>query len=127
MRAYIDSDILIWHLLGDPKALVFLKDLQEKKEYELWVGAIQRAEIIFFMQKDEEKDTLLFLSQFKTAPIDQPIVDAGGILYRNWNPTHGTDVNDALLAATAMLTGGKIYGLNKKHYSMPEIIYEKPF
>jgi predicted nucleic acid-binding protein len=127
MRAYIDSDILIGHLRGDPKALHFLKELQEKKEYELWIGAIQRAEIVFFMRKDEEKNTLLFLSQFKTAMVDQSIVDAGGILFRKWNPTHGTDINDALLAATVKLTGGKIYGLNKKHYPMPEIIFEKPF
>jgi len=127
MRAYIDSDILIWHLRGDSKALHFLKELQEKKEYELWVGAIQRAEIVFFIHKDEEKNTLLFLSQFKTAPIDQSIVDSGGILYRKWNPTHGTDINDALLAATVMQMGGKIYGLNKKHYPMPEIIFEKPY
>ncbi len=127
MRAYIDSDILIWHLRGDHKALVFLKELQEKKEYELWIGAIQRAEIVFFMRKDEEENTLLFLSQFKTAPIDQSIVDSGGMLYRKWHPTHGTDINDALLAATVMQTGGKIYCLNKKHYSMPEIIVEKPF
>ncbi len=127
MRAYIDSDLLIGHLRGDPKTLHFLKEVQENKEYELWVGAIQRAEVVFFMRKDEEKDTLLFLSQFKTAPIDQTIVDAGGNLYRKWNPTHGTDINDALLSATVMQTGGKIYGLNKKHYPMPEIIFEKPF
>jgi|SRR5208283_3289877 len=127
MRAYIDSDILIWHLRGDHKALDFLKELQAKKEYELWIGAIQRAEIVFFMRKEEEKTTLLFLSQFKTAPIDQSMVDAGGILYRKWHPAHGLDINDALLAATAMQTGGKIYCLNKKHYPMPEIIVEKPF
>ena|SRR5258708_2815514 len=127
MRAYIDSDILIGHLRGDTKALHFLKELQEKKEYELWAGAIQRAEIVFFMRKDEETKTLLFLSQFKTAPIDQSIVDTGGILYRKWNPTHGTDINDVLLAATVKQTGGKIYSLNKKHYPMPEIIVEKPY
>jgi predicted nucleic acid-binding protein len=127
MRAYIDSDILIGHLRGDLKALHFLNGLQGNKEYEFWVGAIQRAEIVFFMRKDEEKNTVLFLSQFKTAPIDQAIIDAGGILYRRWNPTHGTDINDVLLAATVMQTGGKIYGLNKKHYPMPEIIFEKPY
>jgi len=38
-----------------------------------------------------------------------------------------TTINDALLAATAMQTGGKIYGLNKKYYPMPEIIFEKPY
>jgi predicted nucleic acid-binding protein len=127
MRAYIDSDILIGHLRGDAKALHFLNELQENQEYEPWIGAIQRAEIVFFMRKDEEKNTLLFLSQFKTAPLDQERVDTGAKLYHKWNPTHGTDINDALLAATVMQTGGKIYGLNKKHYPMPEIIFEKPY
>jgi len=127
MRAYIDSDILIWHLRGERKASVFLNELQEKHEYELWIGAIQRAEIVFFMRKDEEKNTLLFLSQFKTAPIDQAVVDTGGMLYRKWHPAYGLDINDALLAALVMQTGGKIYCLNKKHYPMPEIIVEKPF
>lgn len=127
MRVYIDSDILIWHLRGDKKAFMFLKGLQQKTEYELWVGAIQRAEIVFFMRRHEEENTILFLSQFKTASIDQATVDLGGRLYRQWNPSHGTDINDALLAATAMQTGGKIYCLNKKHYPMPEIMVEKPF
>ena len=127
MRAYIDSDILIWHLRGDTKALLFLKELQEKKEYELWIGALQRAEIVFFMRPEEEKNTLLLLSQFKTAPLDQAIVDAGGKLYRQWHPSHGLDINDALLAATVKHAGGKIYCLNTKHYPMPEIVVEKPF
>lgn len=127
MRVYIDSDILIWHLRGDTKALHFLKELQRKTEYELWIGAVQRAEIVFFMRKSEENDTLLLLSQFKTAPLDQSIVDVGGTLYRKWHPSHGLDINDALLAATVMQTGGKIYCLNLKHYPMPEIIIEKPF
>jgi predicted nucleic acid-binding protein len=127
MRAYVDSDILIWHLRGDDRALGFLKRLHRKHELELWIGAIQRAEIVFFMRKEEEKDTLLLLSHFKTAAIDQSVVDLGGILYRKWHPSHGLDINDALLAALVMQTGGKLFCLNKKHYPMPDIIVEKPF
>ena len=128
MRAYINADILIWHLRGDKRALKFFQNLQEKKaEYELWIGAIQRAEIVFFMRPDEEESTTLFLSQFKTASLDQSCVDLGASLYRKWHPSHGLDINDALLAALVMQTGGKIYCLNKKHYPMPEIIVEKPF
>jgi len=67
----------------------------------------------------------LFLSQFETAPVDQEVVDAGGTLYRTWNPSYGIDVDDAILAATAMQTGGKIYTLNKKHYPMPDILVDQ--
>ena len=122
MRAYVDSDILIWHLRGYHKALRFLRRLREGGEYELWTGALQRAEVAFFMRPEEEEATLLFLSQFKTAPVDQEVADAAGVVYRDWNPGHGTDVNDAVLAATAMKTGGRIYCLNKKHYPMGDVL-----
>lgn len=125
MRAYIDSDILIWHLRGERKSLNLLKKLKNKEGYKLWIGAIQRAEIVFFMRKSEEKNTMLFLSQFETASIDQEIIDNAGSLYRTWNPNHGIDINDAILAATARKTGGIIYTLNVKHYPMPDIIVKK--
>jgi predicted nucleic acid-binding protein len=122
MKAFIDSDILIWHLRGEPKAITLFKRLRDKEKYELWTGAMQRAEVVFFMRPEEEKPTLLFLSQFKTAPVDQMIIDKAGEIYRRWNPRAGTDPNDAILAATVLETGGRIYTLNTKHYPMPEII-----
>jgi PIN domain nuclease of toxin-antitoxin system len=40
MRAYIDSDVLIWHLRGNQKALMFLQRLHHSEENELWTGAM---------------------------------------------------------------------------------------
>lgn len=125
MKAFIDSDILIWHLRGEAKALDLLKTLRNRGQFDLWTGAMQRAEVIFFMRPTEEETTLLFLSQFQTAPVDQKIIDRAGELYRRYNPTRETDVNDAILAATAMQAGGKIYTLNTKHYPMPDILMQR--
>jgi predicted nucleic acid-binding protein len=125
MRAYFDSDILIWHLRGETKALKFFKKLRESGAYEFWIGAMQRAEVIFFMRSGEENSTKLFLSQFKTAPVEQTVVDQAGELFRKWNPSHGMDANDAILAATTMLTGGHVFTLNIKHYPMPDIKVHK--
>ena len=125
MRAYVDSDVLIWHLRGERKALRFLQRLRDSEENELWTGAMQRAEVVFFMKAEEETATLLFLSQFKTASIDQRIVDAAAALYRRWQPSHGLDINDAILAATVMQTGGQIFCLNTKHYPMPGLLVRK--
>lgn len=125
MKAFIDSDILIWHLRGEKKALKLLKALRAQSEYELWIGAMQRAEVTFFMRAPEKDSTMLLLSQFKTASIDEETVDCAADLYRKWHPSHGVDINDALLAATAILRGGKIFCLNKKHYPMPELLVEK--
>ena len=125
MRAYIDSDILIWHLRGKRKALNFLRRLRDEDEYDLWTGVMQRAEVVFFMRPDEEEETLLFLSQFKTESVDQRSIDDAASLYRKWHPSHGIDINDAILAATVIQTGGRIFSLNKKHYPMPEVLAKK--
>lgn len=119
MRAYVDADVLIWHLRGSRQALDFLRGLAADEGAELWIGAMQRAEVVFFMRPEEEKQTLLFLSRFKTAPVTQDIVDEAGKLHRRWHPSHGLDINDAILAATVLQTGGRVYCLNTKHYPMP--------
>jgi len=121
MRAYIDSDVLIWHLRGEKKALRFFTELSQQTGVELWVGALQRMEVVFFMKPVEIKETLRFLSHFKTQAVTQEIVDKGGELFRKWNPSHGIDINDAVLAATVEVTGGTVYTLNKKHYPMPHV------
>lgn len=125
MRAYIDSDVLIRHLRGERRTLNFFRTFNQKGEYELWVGAMQRAEIVFFMRPGEEEETELFLAQFKTAPVDQAIIDTAGSLYRQWHSSHGIEVNDAILAATAMKTGGVIYCLNRKHYPMTGLVVHR--
>ncbi|MBW1796525.1 MAG: PIN domain-containing protein [Deltaproteobacteria bacterium] len=125
MRAYIDSDILIWHLRGQRKALNFLRRLRDGEEYELYTGVMQRAEVVFFMRPDEEESTLLFLSQFKAESIDQERIDEAASLYRKWHPSHGIDINEAILAATSIHTGGRIFCLNRKHYPMPQALVTK--
>ena len=44
--------------------------------------AMQRAEIIFFMRPEEEKETLDLLSLFTTHPVDQAIIGTAGGFYR---------------------------------------------
>ena len=127
MRAYVDSDVLIWYLRGLEHAREFFVDLRANRAYELWVGAWQRAEILFFMRSGEERATLGLLSHFKTAPVGQEIVDVAAEIYRHWNPSHGMDVGDAVLAATVRTTGGKLYTLNARHYPLDDIVVEQPW
>jgi predicted nucleic acid-binding protein len=77
------------------------------------------------MKPEEEVDTFLLLSQFKTASIDQKIIDIAAALYRRWQPSHSLGINDAILAATVMQTGGQIFCLNTKHYPMPNLLVKK--
>ncbi len=119
-RIFVDSDILIEYLHQNLKAQAFFKQ-QKGKGAELWTGAMQRAEIVFFMRPQEEADTLAFLRRLKTAEVDEDLVDMAGKLYRKWNPSHGIDINDAFLAATAINRNGHLYTQNLKHYPMREL------
>jgi len=121
MRIYIDADVVIWHLRGDPQAGQFFQELFAASGDEPWMGAMQRAEIVFHMRPGEVKRTTNFLALFQTAAIDQATVDLGADFYRRWHPSHGIDVNDALLAATALLNDGRIICLHLKHYPTPEV------
>ena len=68
---------------------------------------------------------MLFLSQFKTAAVGQDVVDCAARLYREWHPSHGVDVNDAILAATSLISGGKVFCQHKKHYPMPDVLVDR--
>jgi len=125
VRVYVDSDILIWHLRGERRATAMLRRVDGRVGMELWTGAMQRAEVVFFMRREEEQRTMSFLSRLRTQAVTQDIVDLAGSFYREWNPSHGVDVNDALLAATVATTGGKIVTLNVKHYPMGGVTVEK--
>jgi len=65
------------------------------------------------------------LARFKTEPVSQSSVDRAADLSRKWHASRGTDVNDAILAATVAATGGKLYTQNLKRYPMPDIIVVK--
>ena len=52
----IDSDVLIWHLRGERKALNLLKRLRDNEQFDLWIGAMQHADVVFFMRPDKESD-----------------------------------------------------------------------
>ncbi len=89
------------------------------------MSAAQRMEVVFGLRKGEEALTAELLRDFQTEPVTELIVDLGAELYYRWHPSHGVDDEDAILAATAMLTGGKIITQNVKHFPMPGLRVER--
>jgi hypothetical protein len=121
---YVDSDILIWHLRNHPAATALLAHLPATGD-EPWISAMQRVEITFFMRENEERRTLDFLAGFSLQPLTTEIIDLGSTLFRTWQPKNGLGREDALLAATAMLTGGRIVTQNVRHFPMPGVAVER--
>lgn len=125
MKVFVDSDVLIWHLRGDTRALDLLRTLHDTTGNELWTGAMQRAEVLFYARPNEEAATRRLLDQFKTAPIDRAVVDAAATLFQRWHASHGVDEHDALLAATVLKAGARLVTQNVKHFPMEGLAVER--
>ena len=125
MKVFLDSDVLIWLLRGDKRAARLLKDLRTSPACELWTGALQRAEILFYARPEEEKPTMKLLSILRTASVTEDVVDSAAIMFRKWRPSHDLGIVDVILAATSVKASGKVVTLNTKHFPMPEVTVER--
>ena len=83
MKVFVDSDILIWHLRGEEQAKSFLKHTRSAPGCELWTGALQRAEVLFYARPKEEAVTRRFLALFRTAPVTEAVGSLGTHLRTN--------------------------------------------
>ena len=118
MIVYLDADILIWHLRGLSAATALLSELMGDDAVDVWTGCMQRAEVVFHLRRSEREETERLMDLIRSYPVTERIVDTAAEIYRTWHPSHGTDPNDAILAATAVLTNGVVVTQNVKHFPM---------
>lgn len=84
------------------------------------VSALTMAELHAGVRDGEERDQLAeLLSIFNQIPVDPETAAEGGLLRRDFGPSHGTGLIDAILAATALKYGLRLVTLNDKHYATP--------
>lgn len=50
--------------------------------------------------------------------ISGEIAEKGGFYRRDFGPSHGVDLNDAIIAATAEVEAKSLVTLNRKHFPM---------
>ena len=80
--------------------------------------AVCVAAFLGYYEGNERKALDLLLSTFEQIDLTPAIASQGGLLRRDWGKTHGSGLNDALIAATALATGRKLLTLNGKHFPM---------
>lgn len=116
----LDTDLLIDFLRGHRQAVAFL----EEETRPMGVSALTMAELHAGVRDGEERDQLTdLLSIFNQIPVDPETAADGGLLRRDFGPSHGTGLVDAILAATALKYGLRLVTLNDKHYPMlPDVV-----
>ncbi len=110
-----DTDILVEYLRGRPAAVSFVEERKER----LLVSAVTIAELWAGVRGKEEETALeVFLTAFDTVAVDGETARRGGDLKRRFGPSHGIGLGDALIAASALISGGILVTFNRKHFPM---------
>ncbi len=114
-RLLIDTDVLIEYLRGRSEAVEYLEGLTS----DLYISVISVAELFAGVKGDEEEESLKqLLLAFVVLPVTEKIARLGGLYRRDYKPSHGTGLADALIAATAEENGADLVTFNRRHFPM---------
>lgn len=110
----VDTDVLIWHLRGYPQATRRLDELSP-----LTLSAISYLELLQGIRNKSELAALKAMLQRRHAvllPVTEAITTRATELMEALTLSHGLQLGDALIAATALSHGHAVLTANLKHF-----------
>lgn len=111
----VDTDVLIWHLRGYPKATQRLDQLAK-----LTLSAVTYLELLQGMRNRAELMAVqksLTLRQAERLPLTPAITERAVLLMETLALSHGLQLGDALIAATGLEYSLTLLTANTKHFS----------
>lgn len=116
-KLLIDTNILIDFLKEHQKAVTFLTHTNKS----LLFSSITVAELYSGVRDQrEEKQIDELISRFEIIEVTSSIAKMGGLIKKEYNPSHGTGIADAVIAASALKENAKLITLNLKQFPMVE-------
>jgi predicted nucleic acid-binding protein len=126
MKYLIDSDVLIEVLRNNVAIAEMLKSLHRAK-HTLCYSPITKAEIYHGLRKGEEERTARLFAELSCLSIDDSVGQKAGEYLNKYRKSHGLQLADALIAATAFCELARLITLNRRHYPMTDIeFYDMP-
>lgn len=110
----VDTDVLIWHLRGYPQATRRLDELGA-----LTLSAISYLEVLQGMRNKAELAAVKKMLDKRSArllPVTESITLRATELMESLTLSHGLQMGDALIAATAIEHGLPVLTANVKHF-----------
>jgi predicted nucleic acid-binding protein len=111
----VDTDVLIWHLRGYPQATRRLDELGA-----LTLSAVSYLEVLQGMRNKAEMlavKKMLHKRSAKLLPVTEAITQRATELMESLTLSHGLQMGDALIAATAVEYHLPVLTANVKHFS----------
>ncbi len=122
----IDTDIVIDHFHGHAAALEYFTENLAAGET-LAVSVITLTEVMAGLRPGEEERTERLLQLFVVQDINETIGRQASVYLRQFRRSHGVELGDALIAATALHHGADLITRNLKHYPMTDITVVAPY
>lgn len=112
----VDTDVLIDFLRGYTPAVEWMRELRNRP----LASVITVAELRAGMRGSEESALETLFDALVVVSVDEQIARRAGDLRREFGPSHGTGLADALIAASSITNGARLVTLNVRHYPMIE-------
>ena len=110
----VDTDVLIDFLRGLSPAVDFVTCHADA----IVISSISVAELYAGVRVHERETLDTFLALFPIAPIDHQLARVAGLLRRDYGPSHGLRLADAVIAATAQQRNAELVTMNVRHFPM---------
>lgn len=121
----VDTDVLIWHLRGSPQAARCLDQLDS-----LVLSAVSYLELLQGMRNKAELAAVKKMLERRSAtilPITPTITEQATALMESLTLSHGLQMGDALIAATALVHQLPVVTGNLKHFQAVPDLQVVPF
>jgi hypothetical protein len=119
----IDTDILIEVSRGRDNALLKRWADLADSEAALLCSPVTVAELWHGARPAEHGILEVLFRALIAVPIDLSIGRRAGELLRKYHASHGMELGDALIAATAAVHEAALWTRNRKHYPMPDVSF----
>ncbi len=113
-----DTDVIIWILRGREDVVKKAKEIIRQSGGEVFISAIQIAEILAGARPQEIGRILEFLGKFGVVEIGKETGRLAGEFMNSYGKSHGVKIADALIAASVVENDLRLWTMNRKHYPM---------
>ena len=121
----LDSDVIIAWLRGHDPFADLIPTLLTRGEVLTWTP-VSVAEIFAGVRKGEEQQIENLFLVLEPLSLSAEIGRTAGQYMKSYSRSHGVELADALVAATAHFNGLPLWTLNKRHYPMRDIRFFSP-
>jgi predicted nucleic acid-binding protein len=119
----IDSDILIEVARARDSSILNKWDALSQGSTVLFCSPVTVAELWHGARPQEDRILQALFAAVQSIPIDAEIGQRAGVFLRQYARSHGVELGDALVAATACLHDLQLWTRNRRHYPMKDLSF----